>query len=119
MQWYIAKIVYRIICGEGNHTPQFDEQLRLINAEDHAEAFEKANRVGRRDEETFLNENSQLVKWQFINISELYKLASLSDGLELYSRVQETDHAGRYIEVIHKKAEYLRSSFQNVSTLAV
>lgn len=119
MQWYIAKIVYRIICGEGDHTPQFDEQLRLIHAEDHAEAFDKAERVGKLDEDTFLNENSQLVKWQFINISELYKLASLSDGLELYSRVQEADNAGRYIDVINKKAEYLRSAFQNLSTLAV
>ena len=34
MKWYLAKIIYRIICGEGIHTPQFDEQLRLIHAED-------------------------------------------------------------------------------------
>ena len=32
MNWYLAKIVYRIICGQGNHTAQFDEQLRLIQA---------------------------------------------------------------------------------------
>ena len=30
MNWYLAKIVYRIICGDGNHTAQFDEQLRLV-----------------------------------------------------------------------------------------
>jgi hypothetical protein len=29
MQWYLAKLVFQIICGDGNHRPQFDEQLRL------------------------------------------------------------------------------------------
>ncbi|MEP7129294.1 MAG: DUF4288 domain-containing protein, partial [Chitinophagales bacterium] len=29
MNWYLAKIVFRIICGDGLHQPQFDEQLRL------------------------------------------------------------------------------------------
>jgi hypothetical protein len=28
MRWFVAKIVYQIICGNGNHMPQFDEQLR-------------------------------------------------------------------------------------------
>ena len=32
MNWYLAKIVYRILCGEGEHTAQFDEQLRLVSA---------------------------------------------------------------------------------------
>ena len=41
MNWYIAKIVFRIITGDGNHMPQFDEQLRLINANNEEEAFEK------------------------------------------------------------------------------
>ena len=41
MNWYLAKMVYRIICGDGNHTPQFDEQLRLIKAQDEFHAFQK------------------------------------------------------------------------------
>ncbi len=46
MNWYLSKIVYRIICGQGNHTPQFDEQLRLIQAESTQEAFEKIHCPG-------------------------------------------------------------------------
>ena len=42
MKWFLAKIVYRIICGSGNHTPQFDEQLRLIEADSEEDAFKKA-----------------------------------------------------------------------------
>ena len=55
MKWYLAKLVYRIICGEGAHTPQFDEQLRLIYAEDDLHAFQKARTTGHLEEDNFLN----------------------------------------------------------------
>jgi hypothetical protein len=110
MNWYMAKIVFRIICGEGNHTPQFDEQLRLIGAGSEEEAFEKAKAIGEKDQESFLNQKNQLVHWKFINVPELYKL-SLTDGAEMYSRVQETEHAGNFIDSINKKAEYILSAF--------
>ena len=47
MSWYLTKIVYRIICGQGNHTAQFDEQLRLIEAGSSQEAFEKATEAAK------------------------------------------------------------------------
>jgi len=42
MNWYLAKMVFRIICGDGNHTAQFDEQLRLVSGNSLEEAFHKA-----------------------------------------------------------------------------
>lgn len=48
MNWYLAKIVYRIICGEGDHIAQFDEQLRLINAASKVDAFHKAQLIGKK-----------------------------------------------------------------------
>ncbi len=48
MNWYLTKIVYRIICGQGNHTAQFDEQLRLIQADNAQEAFEKSAALGAK-----------------------------------------------------------------------
>ena len=45
MNWFLAKIVYRIVCGDGDHTPQFDEQLRLVQATDESSAFEKAKAI--------------------------------------------------------------------------
>ena len=115
MNWYMAKIVFRIICGEGQHTPQFDEQLRLIGAQNEAEAFEKAKAIGENDQETFLNQKNQVVHWKFINVPELYKL-SLTDGAEMYSRVQETEHAGNFIDAINKKAEHENSSNRIIRT---
>ena len=34
MNWYLSKLVFRIVCGDGQHRAQFDEQLRLIAAAD-------------------------------------------------------------------------------------
>lgn len=108
MNWYLAKMVFRIICGDGNHRAQFDEQLRLINAESREEAYHKAQELGRRDEEVFFNQQQQLVKWQFVTVSELYFFNELIDGAELYSRVEETEDADGYLKFVHAKAEHIR-----------
>jgi Domain of unknown function (DUF4288) len=105
MNWYLAKIVFRIVCGNGDHAPQFDEQLRLISAVSKEEAFTKAQTTGKKEQETFFNQKEQLVQWQFINISELYLLSDLIDGAELYSRIEERDNADQYIQIINQKAE--------------
>ncbi len=110
MNWYLTKIVFQIICGNGNHIAQFDEQLRLISANDHTEAFYKAKQLGEREEDTFYNQNRQLVQWKFINVSTIYKLQELVDGAELYSRIEECDHADVHIQTIHKRAEQLLHS---------
>lgn len=108
MNWYLSKMVFRIICGDGNHTAQFDEQLRLIQAGSKEEAFHKAQLLGVKEEEMFFNQNQQLVQWQFISISELYQLNKLIDGAELYSRIEEQENAESYLHIIHKKAEQIR-----------
>ena len=107
MNWYLTKIVYQIICGEGNHTAQFDEQLRLIAAPDEQQAFHKARQLGLMEEESFLNDKQHLVRWKFIDVCELYKLSELIDGAEIYSRVQEADDAARFIGMVKSKADYM------------
>lgn len=110
MKWYIAKLIYRIICGEGIHKPQFDEQLRLIYAEDDLNAFQKASATGYREEETFLNNSSKLVQWKFMAVCELHLLNELTDGAELYSRICEEDDADNYTDIVHKRAAFLKES---------
>ncbi|MBL7739887.1 MAG: DUF4288 domain-containing protein [Chitinophagaceae bacterium] len=105
MNWYLAKMVFRIVCGDGDHTAQFDEQLRLVAASSKEEAFSKAQEIGQKEQETFYNRKDQLVQWQFINISELYRLSDLIDGAELYSRIEERDNAEAYIYTVNQKAE--------------
>ncbi|RTL58919.1 MAG: DUF4288 domain-containing protein [Sphingobacteriales bacterium] len=108
MNWYLAKIVYRIICGNGEHTAQFDEQLRLIAADNEETAFEKAQQVGQKEQDCFANVNQEMVQWKFINVAELYKLQELIDGAEVYSMIKETGDAHSYIQFIDEKANHIR-----------
>jgi hypothetical protein len=108
MNWYIAKIVFNISAEGGDHKPQFDEQLRLITADDREAAFHKARTIGISEEDSCYNDNKKKVKWEFINVSELIPLQTLEDGVELYSRIHETDEANSYINFVHQKAISLR-----------
>ena len=110
MNWFLAKIVFRIICGDGDHKPQFDEQLRLIKAKSQEEAFEKAKSFGEKEQDSFMNVENKLVQWQFINVSELYRISELIDGAEMYSRIEEKEDGDSYTKIIHKKAEHIQTS---------
>jgi hypothetical protein len=110
MNWYLAKIVFRIICGDGNHTPQFDEQLRLVEAEDDMHAFQKARIMGDGEEDNFLNNAQKPVHWKFIDVSEIHLLDNLTDGVELYSKISEVDDAGKHISEIKDRSKYLHET---------
>ena len=100
-------MVFRIVCGQGDHTPQFDEQLRLVAGISKEDAFKRALEMGNKEQETFYNLKEQLVQWQFINVSELYQLNELIDGVELYSRIEEKENADAYIYTVNQKASNL------------
>ena len=96
--------------GEGDHKPQFDEQLRIIAACNEGQAFEKAQELGRREEDSFLNKRQELVRWEFINIVELYKMTELIDGAEMYSKIEEHEDGEVYTAMINSKAAFLKES---------
>jgi hypothetical protein len=108
MKWFLAKLVYRIICGDGTHTPQFDEQLRLISAANEEDAFSKADAIGRQEEDSFPNAKAQPVCWQFIAVSEIYSLSGLIDGAELYSSIREVEDAAAYITFVTGKGSAIK-----------
>jgi hypothetical protein len=110
MNWYLAKVVFQVICGNGNHTAQFDEQLRLIEATDDQEAFYKAQQIGVQEADVFLNDRHQLVQWKFIDVCELHPLNDLINGAEMYSRITEVDNSIQYIETVHRKADGILGS---------
>ncbi|MBX3256940.1 MAG: DUF4288 domain-containing protein [Chitinophagaceae bacterium] len=108
MNWFLAKIVYRIVCGEGDHTPQFDEQLRLVAATNEKEALHKAYAIGQQEEDCFYNTADKLVQWKFINVTDLFSITEMTDGAEVYSRIEEKDNGDQYTELIHRRAAYLK-----------
>jgi hypothetical protein len=108
MNWYLTTIVYRIICGEGNHAAQFDEQLRLVYATSKEEAVAKAKAIGVSEQETFYNDKTQLVQWQFVNVSAVYCLDDCIDGAEVFSQIKEVSSADAYTNFVHQKASALQ-----------
>ncbi|MEJ1238658.1 DUF4288 domain-containing protein [Chryseolinea sp. T2] len=108
MNWYITKVIFAIKQEGNESTSQFDEQLRLISAEDQEEAFLKARALGLSEEDCFYNEKKKQVRWEFINVSEVTPLTALEDGVELHSRIHETDAGSNYIHFVHMKAIGIR-----------
>ena len=108
MNWYLTKIVYRIICGKGDHPPQFEDQLRLISATDEAEALNKAYSLARGEQLSFYNHKQQLVQWMFVNVSELILISEWIDGVELYSTINEVSNAEAYIRLVNDKSASIR-----------
>ena len=103
MNWYLAKLIFQVRSGEGAHTPQFDEQWRLIRADEVAWAYEKASVLGRLDESSFLNERNEMVAWTFIEVADIHIVGSLEDGEQLFSATKEPLDANAYIAQIKLK----------------
>lgn len=88
--------------------PQFDEQLRLISARSKQEAAQKAREIGQQEQYAFRNQRHELVEWKFINVPELNTLDELSDGMELYSRIEEPADATAYVAWLQMKSAQIQ-----------
>ncbi|MCU0353397.1 MAG: DUF4288 domain-containing protein [Cytophagales bacterium] len=96
--------MFRIVCGDGNHQVQFDEQLRLLLAADWTGALLKSQAIGEREQCRFLNQRQQWVEWNFIDVAELTCVGSLEDGQELYYQITEPPDADLYIRKVEAQA---------------
>jgi Domain of unknown function (DUF4288) len=114
MKWYLTKLVFRVIYSNGNHAAQFDEQLRLIFAEDEFHAFQKARTIGDRECMTTTIPNN--IQWKFIDVSEIYPLAKMADGAEVFSAITEESDADLYIRNTQKRAVQLLQNGLHIFT---
>ena len=105
MNWYIAKIIYQVISGEGEHTPQFDEQFRLIRADETAWAWEKASVIARMEQSLFLNSKREEVQWKFIAVEDVSMIESLEDGTQCYAQTIEPYDAEEYVMISQSRAK--------------
>jgi hypothetical protein len=110
MNWYIVKLVFSIEQNEKEvvHS-QFDEQLRLVQANNTNQAYFKARAIGKKEEVSFSDVQNETIKWRFIDISEVNFLGELKDGLELYSSTVEIDEKSNFINAILQKGMSIQS----------
>jgi Domain of unknown function (DUF4288) len=104
MNWYLTKIVFQIICGDGKHTAQFEEQLRLIYANDAYDAMQKAAAIGLEEEQSFNNHRHQPVEWKLIAVTDIYPFNTGMDGAEIFSRISEEEQATAFIHTMRLRA---------------
>lgn len=108
MPMFIAKIVFNIVTGQEGSRSQFEEQLRLVDAVNLEEAYLKARAIGIGEEEELLRDGQPSIKWQFVDVTDLLPLPSLTTGSEIYSQIHETEESREYIHNIHQRGMALR-----------
>lgn len=62
-----------------------DYPFVLIQAKDYEEAFTRALELGREQEHTYKNGKGQTVRWAFVRVEEVTRLARKLDGQEIGS----------------------------------
>lgn len=94
MTWYGVRIILRsTIDGVASDSGLFEESFRVIHAASANEAAEKSESVGRECAHEYPNEFGQLVRWDFVRVSEVQELDNneLSSGDEVFSRLSVGD----------------------------
>jgi hypothetical protein len=113
MNIYLSKLVFNILIDNNKQAQQFDEQIRIIQAQDLESAFLKAKAVGKKEEETFLNEKNQLVSWKFIDVADIYPIQNYKDGEQIYSNTHEISDGDAFIKYTQEKSLLIQTNFLN------
>jgi hypothetical protein len=105
MNWYLVKLVYQVMRQADENQPQFDEQWRLIRADEVEWAYEKASTLGRLEESSFLNHRQEQVLWKFVAVAEIYGIGELTDGFQLFSKTEEPSDTQAYLHQVNVHAQ--------------
>lgn len=113
MKWYIAKLVFQVINGDGLHTPQFDEQWRLIKADEITWAHEKARVLGWMEQGRFDAEHQKEAERKFIEVAEIQQITTMEDGVQLYSTTEKPLDANAYVDLVRIRGQKSLALAQN------
>lgn len=89
MKAYTAQIIYRIKCA-GVSTEQYEEQWRLVFADEIREALFQARVVGKEEEATFIDRHGRTVSWELVAVKDLQEV-DVKHGSLLFSSVREVE----------------------------
>lgn len=86
-QPYVAHLIFRILC-DGVSTEQYEEQWRLVFADDAEEALVMARIAGQEEVTTFTDRWGRLICWQMVAVKDLQPL-ELKNGALVFSQIRE------------------------------
>ena len=113
MSYYLATLCYEIICGAGDHTPQFEEQVRLLEAVSRTHALKEAHEIGNQELLLWQFNKTAKVEWKFLGIKELIPLPSFFHGAELYQQHREIAFADGYRNYVKDKTNQLQHNLEH------
>lgn len=87
MRSFTAQIIYRIEC-EGLPTDQYEEQWRLVYADNEELALTEARKTGKGEETTFIDRHGRTICWKLLAVKDLQPVELKNGGL-LFSVVHE------------------------------
>ena len=108
MNWFVAKLVFEVKNQE-NAYPQFDEQLRLIEAISADLALEMAYQFGLMQQDEIADGNKKAVVWKFVAVTELENIGEIGHGKEIHYKITEPEQAEQYLALVHAKATQLKN----------
>ncbi len=89
MKAFTAQIIYRIEC-EGQPTDQYEEQWRLVYANNVEDALAEARDAGGKEESTFVDRQGRKMCWRMLAVKDLQPVELKNGGL-LFSMVREAE----------------------------
>ncbi|HEX4957322.1 MAG TPA: DUF4288 domain-containing protein [Lacibacter sp.] len=105
MNWFLVKMVFQIVCGNGCHKAQFEEQIRLIRAAGITAAIEKSKMLAAGEVQP-----NQWVQWKFIAVTDIYPFTTGIDGAEVFSKVTEEEYEAAYIHTLELKEKAIQQN---------
>lgn len=70
MRTYASQIIFSITC-DGRFTGQYDEQWRLIFADDEQNAIEQSKSIGLSEGKAMVDRHGRTICWQMIAIKDI------------------------------------------------
>ncbi|WP_316829806.1 DUF4288 domain-containing protein [Pedobacter aquatilis] len=107
MKWFAVNCIYQVICGEGKHSPQFNEQVRLVTAETSFEAIQKAKLLAFGYNASFENCVGEMVRWEFIAVGGITAVDEPTDGIEVSSKILEPKSVEAYLKDLKHRTKTL------------
>ena len=98
MKWFAVNCIYQIIFGDGLHSPQFNEQVRLIEAENIRDAITKAKQFASGYNPSFRNSEGKNVVWNFVDVGGIIEIKQPKDGVEVSSKILEPESIEAYLK---------------------
>ena len=89
MGTFTAQIIYRIEC-EGLPTDQYEEQWRLVYADNEELALIAAREMGKNEDTTFIDRHGRTISWRMLAVKDIQPIELINGGL-LFSMVREAE----------------------------